>query len=158
MELEARTGIKRIRPHGEKPAATWPTAMPAPPENRRLQAQVVGAQNLAAGLRDAYLAHSPVIAMTGGRDAKTKFKRLSGVDDLPSFDTVTKFNATIEDVERIPTWLPGVPVAVSGRGTSPSPVRRQRSQIDQDEAAWRSCASRSLHGCRHFGRRRPTPS
>ena len=33
-------------------------------------AQVIGALNLAAGLRDACLAHSPVIAFTGGRDAE----------------------------------------------------------------------------------------
>ena len=58
-------------------------------------AQVIGALNLAAGLRDAYLAHSPVIAITGGRDPKTKFRKVyQEIDDVPAFEPVTKFNAT----------------------------------------------------------------
>ena len=38
-------------------------------------AQVIGALNLAAGLRDAWLAHSPVIAMTGGREPRPSSAR-----------------------------------------------------------------------------------
>jgi len=47
-------------------------------------AQVIrGALNLAAACRRA-LAHSPVIAFTGGRDAKTKFRKVyQEVDDVP---------------------------------------------------------------------------
>src|SRR5207244_1290519 len=56
-------------------------------------AQVIGALNLAAGLRDAWLAHSPVIAMTGGRDPSSKFRKVyQEVDDVPAFEPVTKFN------------------------------------------------------------------
>ena len=69
-------------------------------------AQVIGALNLAAGLRDAYLAHSPVIAFTGGRDPKTKFRKVyQEIDDVPAFEPVTKFNATVDDVARFPDMV-----------------------------------------------------
>ena len=92
-------------------------------------AQVIGALNLAAGLRDAYLAHSPVIAMTGGRDAKTKFRKVyQEIDDLPAFEPVTKFNATIDDVARIPDMVrQAFRVATIGHArTGASAVPRQR--------------------------------
>src|SRR5256714_8442954 len=100
-------------------------------------AQVVGALNLAAGLRDAWLAHSPVIAFTGGRDAKSKFRNVyQEVDDMPSFEPVTKWNATVDAVERFPDMLRrAFRVAVSG---APGPVHLQfrgnEGQIDLDEA------------------------
>jgi acetolactate synthase-1/2/3 large subunit len=138
VELEARTGIRRIRPHGEKPAAYMADGYArASGKPGICMAQVIGAQNLAAGLRDAHLAHSPVIAFTGGRDATTKFRGVyQEVDDLPSFDTVTKFNATIDDVGRIPDLVrQAFRVAVSG---APGPVHLQfagnEGQIDQGEA------------------------
>src|SRR5687767_168196 len=54
-ELEARTGIKRIRPHGEKPAAYMADGYArASGKPGICMAQIIGAQNLAAGLRDAY--------------------------------------------------------------------------------------------------------
>jgi len=138
VELEARTGIRRIRPHGEKPAAYMADGYArASGKPGICMAQVIGAQNLAAGLRDAHLAHSPVIAFTGGRDATTKFRGVyQEVDDLPSFDNVTKFNATIDDVGRIPDLVrQAFRVAVSG---APGPVHLQfagnEGQIDQGEA------------------------
>jgi acetolactate synthase-1/2/3 large subunit len=100
-------------------------------------AQVVGALNLAAGLRDAYLAHSPVIAMTGGRDPKTKFRKVyQEIDDVPAFEPVTKWNATIDAVERFPDMLrQAFRVATSG---APGPVHLQfrgnEGQLDQEEA------------------------
>src|SRR2546423_1354 len=100
-------------------------------------AQVVGALNLAAGLRDAYLAHSPVIAFTGGRDAKTKFRKVyQEIDDVPAFEPVTKWNATVDAVERIPDMLrQAFRAAVTG---APGPVHLQfrgnEGQIDLEEA------------------------
>ena len=47
-------------------------------------AQTIGSANLAAGLRDAYLACSPVIALTGGVDAASALQaRLPGDRRLP---------------------------------------------------------------------------
>jgi acetolactate synthase-1/2/3 large subunit len=137
-EIELTTGIRRIRPHGEKPAAYMADGYARATGRAGIcMAQIVGAQNLAAGLRDAYLAHSPVIAFTGGRLPQTKFRRVyQEVDDLPSFDTVTKFNATVDAVERIPDLLrQAFRTAVSG---CPGPVHLQfagnEGQIDLEEA------------------------
>jgi acetolactate synthase-1/2/3 large subunit len=100
-------------------------------------AQVIGALNLAAGLRDAYLAHSPVIAITGGRDPKTKFRKVyQEIDDVPAFEPVTKFNATIDDIARAPDMLrQAFRVATTG---APGPVHLQfrgnEGQLDLDEA------------------------
>src|SRR3569833_456834 len=69
-------------------------------------AQVIGALNLAAGLRDAWLAHSPVIAITGGRDPKTKFRKVYQESDVvPAFEPGTKCNATIVVGSRAPDLL-----------------------------------------------------
>src|SRR5262245_4957769 len=137
-EMERRTSIKRIHTHGEKSAAYMADGYArASGKPGICMAQVIGALNLAAGLRDAYLAHSPVIAMTGGRDPRTKFRKVyQEVDDIPAFEPVTKFNATIDDVSRIPDMLrQAFRVAVSG---APGPVHLQfrgnGGQVDQEEA------------------------
>jgi acetolactate synthase-1/2/3 large subunit len=138
VEIEAHTSIKRLRPHGEKPAAYMADGYARASGRPGIcAAQVVGAHNLAAGLRDAYLAHSPVIAFTGGRDPLTKFRKVyQEVDDLPAFETVTKMNATVDAVERIPDMLrQAFRVATTG---SPGPVHLQfrgnEGQLDADEA------------------------
>src|SRR5258706_4937560 len=71
-EMERRTKIKRIHTHGEKSAAYMADGYARASGRPGIcMAQVIGALNLAAGLRDAHLAHSPVIAFTGGRDPRT---------------------------------------------------------------------------------------
>ena len=138
VEMERRTKIKRIHAHGEKAAAYMADGYArASGKPGVCMAQVVGALNLAAGLRDAHLAHSPVIAMTGGRDPKTKFRRVyQEVDDVPAFEQVTKLNATIDEVARIPDMVrQAFRVAVSG---APGPVHLQfrgnEGQLDAEEA------------------------
>ena len=65
MEME-KLGIKRVQTHGEKGAAYMADAYARVKRGPSLcMAQSVGAVNLAAGLQDAYLACSPVIAITG---------------------------------------------------------------------------------------------
>ena len=137
-EMERRTTIARIHTHGEKSAAYMADGYARASGKPGLcMAQVIGALNLAAGLRDAQLAHSPVIAFTGGRDPKTKFRKVyQELDDLPAFEPVTKFNATIDDVTRIPDMVrQAFRVAVSGM---PGPVHLQfrgnEGQIDAEEA------------------------
>ena len=78
--MESRTKIKRLHVHGEKSAAYMADGYArASGKPGICMAQVIGALNLAAGLRDAWLAHSPVIAMTGGREPKTQVPQgLSG--------------------------------------------------------------------------------
>ena len=137
-EMERRTRIKRIHCHGEKAAAYMADGYARASGRPGIcMAQVVGALNLAAGLRDAYLAHSPVIAMTGGRDPKTKFRKVyQEIDDVPAFEPVTKWNATVDAVERFPDMVrQAFRVAVSG---APGPVHLQfrgnEGQVDQEEA------------------------
>jgi acetolactate synthase-1/2/3 large subunit len=137
-EMERRTKIARVHCHGEKSAAYMADGYARASGRPGIcMAQVIGALNLAAGLRDAYLAHSPVIAMTGGRDPKTKFRKVyQEVDDVPAFEPVTKFNATIDEVARIPDMVrQAFRVATSG---APGPVHLQfrgnEGQLDLEEA------------------------
>src|ERR1700687_6172243 len=70
-EMERRTKIERIHTHGDKSAAYMADGYARVSGRPGIcMAQVIGALNLAAGLRDAYLAHSPVLAFTGGRGPK----------------------------------------------------------------------------------------
>src|SRR5437764_7917441 len=137
-EMERRTKIARVHCHGEKSAAYMADGYArASGKPGICMAQVIGALNLAAGLRDACLAHSPVIAFTGGRDPRTKFRKVyQEIDDIPAFEPVTKLNATIDAVERIPDMVrQAFRVAVSG---APGPVHLQfrgnEGQIDAEEA------------------------
>jgi acetolactate synthase-1/2/3 large subunit len=137
-EMERRTKIARVHCHGEKSAAYMADGYArASGKPGICMAQVIGALNLAAGLRDAWLAHSPVIAVTGGRDPKTKFRKVyQEIDDVPAFEPVTKMNVTIDDVARIPDMLrQAFRAATSG---SPGPVHLQirgnEGQLDLDEA------------------------
>ena len=86
MEIENRTDIKRLHVHSEKSAVYMADGYArASGKPGICMAQVIGALNVAAGLRDAHLAHSPVIAMTGGRDQHTKFRKVyQEVDDVPA--------------------------------------------------------------------------
>ena len=140
--MERRTNIARIHCHGEKSAAYMADGYArASGKPGICMAQVIGALNLAAGLRDACLAHSPVIAMTGGRDPKTKFRRVyQEVDDVPAFEPITKMNVTIDDVTRIPDMVrQAFRTATTG---APGPVHLQfrgnEGQIDAEEAEMES--------------------
>ncbi|MEO7404087.1 MAG: thiamine pyrophosphate-binding protein, partial [Burkholderiales bacterium] len=137
-EMEMRTSIARIHTHGEKSAAYMADGYARTSGKPGIcMAQVIGALNLAAGLRDAHLAHSPVIAFTGGRDPKTKFRKVyQEVDDVPAFEPVTKWNATVDAVERFPDMVrQAFRVATSG---APGPVHLQfrgnEGQVDAEEA------------------------
>ncbi|MCC6781159.1 MAG: thiamine pyrophosphate-binding protein [Hyphomicrobiales bacterium] len=136
--METRTDIKRLHVHGEKAAAYMADGYArASGKPGVCAAQVIGALNLAAGLRDAWLAHSPVIAFTGGREPKTKFRKVyQEVDDVPAFEPVTKFNATVDEVARFPDMVrQAFRVATTG---TPGPVHLQfrgnEGQVDAEEA------------------------
>jgi acetolactate synthase-1/2/3 large subunit len=138
VELEKRTDIKRLHVHGEKSAAYMADGYArASGRPGVCMAQVIGALNLAAGLRDAHLANAPVIAMTGGRDPNTKFRGVyQEVDDVPAFEPVTKFNATVDEVARFPDMVrQAFRSATSG---TPGPVHLQfrgnEGQVDAEEA------------------------
>ena len=130
--------IKRVLAHGEK-AAVYMADGYARASGRPgiCGAQTVGAANLAAGLRDAYLAHSPVIAFTGGRTARQKHKGVyQEIDDFPLFVPLTKANFQVDEVGRLPDLMrQAFREATSG---TPGPVNLQlagsQGQIEDDVA------------------------
>lgn len=105
-EME-RLGIRRIMAHSEKSAAYMADAYGRVSRSAGVcGAQSVGAANLAAGLQDAFLGCSPVIAITG-RLAQVQQHRnaYQEIDHHNPFDAVTKFNTSVTDIEQLPVFL-----------------------------------------------------
>ncbi len=106
VEME-RVGIKRVVAHSEK-GATYMADGYARVSRRPSvsMAQSVGAANLAAGLQDAFLAHSPVIALTGRKPPLFQYRNAyQEILHGPMFDQVTKYNAYIDDADQLPFIL-----------------------------------------------------
>ena len=106
-EIERRTSITRIHTRSEAGAAYMADGYARVTGRPGIcMAQIVGALNLCAGLRDAHLAKSPVIALTGGREANHRDRwAYQEVDDLPAFTPYTKLYAAIDDPERLPDMI-----------------------------------------------------
>lgn len=107
VEMEERTNISRIMTHGEK-AAVYMADGYARASGRPgiCMAQTVGAANLAAGLRDPYLACTPMVALTGGPTANSRDRNVyQEIDDYPLFKPVTKSSYNVDRVERLPDAL-----------------------------------------------------
>ncbi len=106
MEME-KLGIKRIQTHGEKAAAYMADAYARVNRSPSIcMAQSVGAINLAAGLQDAYLACSPVIALTGRENQINQQRHAyQEVDHVDPFSAVTKYSAFIATPEQLPIYL-----------------------------------------------------
>jgi acetolactate synthase I/II/III large subunit len=99
--------IRRVVTHGEKAAAYMADGYARVSGRPGVcLAQAIGAANLAAGLRDAYMACSPVIAVTGGPEPDSRYRHVyQEVEDFPMFEPVTKANFQIDQVERLPDLL-----------------------------------------------------
>lgn len=137
MDLESM-GISRIITHGEKAAVYMADGFARASGRPGItMAQIVGGLNLAAGLRDPFLACSPVIAFTGGYDPLLRYRYdYQEAEDFAAFDTVTKFNAYVDDVRRFPDLIrQAFRSATTG---TPGPVhlrfRGKLGQIDEEEA------------------------
>jgi acetolactate synthase-1/2/3 large subunit len=69
-------------------------------------AQSVGAANLAAGLQDAFLGRSPVIALTGKKPPLFQHRNAyQEIEHPPLFAPVTKFNAEVVTLAQLPYLL-----------------------------------------------------
>ncbi len=102
MEME-KLGIKRVQTHGEKAAAYMADAYARVKRAPSLcMAQSVGAVNLAAGLQDAWLSCSPVVAITGrewqGHQLRHAYQE---VDHHAPFSAVTKYSAYVAGPEEL---------------------------------------------------------
>ena len=106
VEMEG-WGIRRVMTHGEKAAAYMADGYArASGRPGVCMAQHVGGSNLAAGLKDAFLACSPVIAMTGGPAPLARHRHAyQELEDFTQFEQTTKFNAHVDDVTRLPDLL-----------------------------------------------------
>ncbi len=106
VEME-KLGIRRIRCHSEKAAAYMADGYARVARGPGIaMAQSVGAANLAAGLQDAWLACSPVIAVTGRWMPHYLYQQAyQEIDHRPLYDPVTKFNAYVDGAEQIPFLL-----------------------------------------------------
>jgi len=136
-EMEDRP-IRRIMVHGEKAAAYMADGYArASGKPGVCMAQMIGASNLAAGLRDGFMAGSPIIAITGGPTPQSRYRHAyQEVDDVNQFDAVTKFNAQIDHVARMPDLIrQAFRVATSA---APGPVhlsvQTHPGQITEEEA------------------------
>ena len=102
-----KLGIRRIMCHSEKGAAYMADAYARISHRPAVcMAQSVGAVNLAAGLQDAYLACSPVIALTGRLQQKKQGRNAyQEIDHTGPFSAVTKFDSRVTCAAELPVLL-----------------------------------------------------
>ena len=96
-------GIQRVLGHSEKAVAYMADGFARVSGRPGVcMAQSVGAANLASGLQDAYLGHSPVIAITGRHVAQNQYRNAyQEVPHAPLYDSVTKFSGRIDAPEQV---------------------------------------------------------
>jgi len=103
IEME-NLGIRRILTHSEKAAAYMADGYARARFGPGVcMAQSVGAANLAAGLQDAFLGHSPVIALTGRQAAVNQYR--NAYQEVPHqalFQSVTRFSGRVDEISQFP--------------------------------------------------------
>ena len=106
VEFEA-LGIHRILTHSEKAAAYMADGYARISGRAGVcLAQSVGAANLAAGLQDAYLGRSPVVALTGKKPPLFQYRNAyQEINHTPLFAPVTKYSADVIAIEQLPYLL-----------------------------------------------------
>lgn len=124
-EMEKRTGIARLVTHSEKAAAYMADGYArASGRVGVCMAQMIGAGNLATGLRDAAMASTPMIAITGGPyDFSRGRFQYQEMDDTPAFAPYTKDQLYVSRLDRVaPSFRQAFRIATSGQ---PGPVHVQ---------------------------------
>jgi acetolactate synthase-1/2/3 large subunit len=97
-------GIKPILAHSEKAAAYMADGYARVAQRPGIcMAQSVGAANLASGLQDAYLGHSPVIALTGRKEPSFQHRNsYQEIAHAPLFAAVSKFSTPVDTTGELP--------------------------------------------------------
>ena len=106
VDLE-ELGVCRVVTHSEKAAAYMADGYARISGRVGVcMSQSVGAANLAAGLQDAWLASSPVIALTGKKPPYWQYRNsYQEIAHWPMFEPVTKYNADVVAPEQLPHLL-----------------------------------------------------
>jgi len=106
LECE-RLGVQPVLAHTEKAAVYMADAYGRIAGRPGVvAAQSVGAANLAAGLQDAYLARSPVLALTGRKPTGLQHRNAyQEILHAPLFAPVTKFAAQVDAAMDLPRQL-----------------------------------------------------
>ena len=97
------TGIHRILGHSEKAVAYMADGYARTSGKPGVcMAQSVGAANLASGMQDPYLGHSPVVAISGRHVPQFQYRNAyQEVDHQPLYTAVTKFHGEIDVLEQM---------------------------------------------------------
>ena len=100
-------GVKPVLAHSEKAAAYMADAYARVGGRPGIcMAQSVGAANLAAGLQDAWLGRSPVIAFTGHKEPSFQHRNAyQEIAHAPLFSAVTKFSSPVYSTSELPRLL-----------------------------------------------------
>ena len=100
-------GVKPILAHSEKAAAYMADGYARVAMRPGIcMAQSVGAANLASGLQDAFLGHSPVIALTGRKEPSFQHRNsYQEIGHAPLFAAVTKFSTPLDTTGELPRLL-----------------------------------------------------
>ncbi|MPZ14934.1 MAG: thiamine pyrophosphate-binding protein [Chloroflexi bacterium] len=117
-QLEERTNIARVVTHSEKAAAYMADGYArASGRVGVCMAQMVGAGNLAAGLRDGAMASSPMIAITGGPYDYSRGRfQYQEMDDTSAFGSYTKQSLYVSRLDRLaPSFRQAFRLATTGR-------------------------------------------
>ena len=106
VEME-KVGIRRIMTHGEKAAAYMADGYARASKRPAVcMCQNVGAANLAAGLQDARLACSPVVAITGRLEQIKQHRHAyQEIDHRGPFEAVTMFHSQVTSARELPFFL-----------------------------------------------------
>jgi acetolactate synthase-1/2/3 large subunit len=97
-------GIEPVMTHGEKAAVYMADGYGRVSGRVGVcGSQAIGSSNIAAGLRDAWMGRSPVLAITGGPEPATRGRNLyQDLDDRAAFGPVTKYQEIVDRGDRLP--------------------------------------------------------
>jgi acetolactate synthase-1/2/3 large subunit len=107
VEVGKIGATKMVIAHGEKAAAYMADGYARASYRPAVcLCQDIGTTNLAAGLRDAHMAGSPVIAITGGQNDMPRYRHAyQNAEDFTAWDGVTKANYSVDSATRFPDLL-----------------------------------------------------
>ena len=102
MQEMDKIGVKRVVTHGEKAAAYMADGYARACHRPGVcLSQDIGTTNLLAGMRDAHMASTPIIAITGGQNDQPRYRHAyQNAEDFKAWDAVTKANYSVDTADR----------------------------------------------------------